>query len=98
MIRVVYRWKIRAGQEPNFEATWEKATTNIRQTTRGARGSILLQSRRDRAECITIARWDSFDDWQAFWRGAPPPDMQPMHAVAELLSAEAYDEIKDHTV
>lgn len=98
MLRVVYRWKIHSGHESNFRAIWEKATTEIREKTQGARGSVLLQSRRDPAECITIARWDSFEDWQAFWRGAPSPDMQPMHALADLLSAEAYDEIKDHTV
>jgi heme-degrading monooxygenase HmoA len=98
MMRVVYRWKVRPGQESSFRATWEKATTEIRQKTRGARGSILLHSRHEPSQFVTIARWDSFEDWQAFWQGAPPPDMQPMHALAELLSAEAFDEIQDHTV
>lgn len=98
MMRVVYRWRVHPGQGASFRALWETATIEIRQKIRGARGSTLLQSREDPAECITIARWDSFEDWQAFWQGAPPPDMQPMHALAQLLSAEAYDEIKDHTV
>jgi heme-degrading monooxygenase HmoA len=98
MMRVVYRWKVRAGQESNFRATWDKATTQIREKIRGARGSLLLHSRQQPSEFFTIARWDSFEDWQTFWQGAPPSDMQPMHALADLLSTEAFEEIQDHTV
>lgn len=98
MIRVVYRWKVRVGEEASFTAAWERATTKIRSDTRGARGSVLLQSREHPAEFVTIARWEGLEDWQAFWQGNCPSPMQPMHLLAELQSTEPFDEIQDHTV
>lgn len=45
---------------------------------------------------LTIARWDTLEDWRVFWKD--PPDMHEMHALAERVSAEVYEEIADHTV
>jgi heme-degrading monooxygenase HmoA len=98
MIRVIYCWRVRPGEEASFRCAWERATTNIRANTHGARGSFLLQSRQGPAEYVTIARWDSFEDWEAFWQGARSADMQSMHILAELLSTQVFDEICDHTI
>jgi heme-degrading monooxygenase HmoA len=59
---------------------------------------MLLHSQQDPTLFLTIARWDSLADWQAFWDNPDRSAMQEMHALAERLSAEAYEEIADHTV
>ncbi len=98
MLRVVYRWRLQPENADKFRAAWEKATTSIRSSTPGARGSVLLQNRQDPAEVMTIARWDRFEDWQTFWKGAPQDDMEFMQNLAELLSSQVFDELGDHTI
>lgn len=98
MIRIIYRWKLLEANETAFRDAWEKATTTIRETTKGARGSVFLKSCQTPEACLTIARWDSYDDWQAFWNEASPPEMKVMHQLAELVSTEAFDEMGDHTI
>ena len=98
MIRVIYRWKVRKAEESKFKTSWAKATTAIKEATAGARGSVLLRSHQDPTEFITIARWDKLEDWQSFWEDSTRTEMQVMHSLAKRLSAEAYEEIEDHTV
>ena len=98
MVRIIYRWRVPKADESTFKSAWAKATTAIRDSTAGARGSVLLQSHQDRSEFITIARWDKLEDWQAFWDDSTRTEMQIMHSLAKQLSAEAYEELEDHTV
>lgn len=98
MIRVIYRWRVQKADEEKFKAAWAKATTDIRESTVGARGSVLLQSHQDPTEFITIARWDKIEDWQKFWNDPTRTNMRDMHAIAEQLSADAFDEVEDHTI
>lgn len=99
MIRIIYRWRLKAKTDlESFQVAWVKATTAIRGKTPGARGSFLLQSLNDPAEILTIARWDRLDDWKSFWEDPNRSEMSEMHLYAERLSEEAYHEIEDHTV
>jgi len=98
MVRIIYRWRVQEADQSKFKAAWANATTAIRDSTVGARGSVLLQSHRDPTEYITIARWDKIEDWQAFWEDSSRTEMQVMHSLAKHLSDEAYEEIEDHTV
>ena len=98
MMRVVYRWRVAPANVEKFRAAWAKATTGIRESTRGARGSVLLQSHDDPTEFITMARWDDVADWQAFWQDSTRTEMQVMHVLAQRLSADAFEEIEDHSV
>lgn len=98
MIRVIYRWKVEASAQAAFAAAWSKATLAIRASTTGARGSTLLRSYSDPAEFITIARWDSHEQWQVFWQGDGSTEMSAMHKLAQRLGVEVYEEIEDHTV
>ena len=98
MIRVIYRWRVQKAEQEKFKAAWAKATTEIRESTAGARGSVLLQSHQDPTEFITIARWDKLEDWQAFWKDSSRTEMQDMHAIAERLSADVFEEVEDHTI
>ena len=98
MINVIYRWKVKKEDQAKFKTAWAKTTTAIRESTPGARGSKMLQSEQDPTEFVTIARWDNLEDWQAFWKDATQTDMHVMHALAERLSVEAFEEIEDHTI
>jgi heme-degrading monooxygenase HmoA len=100
MVWVIYRWRVQEADESKFKSAWAKATTAIRDSTVGARGSVLLQSHQDPTEFITIAlaRWNNLEDWQAFWEDSSRTEMQVMHSSAKRLSTEAYEEIENHTV
>ena len=98
MIRVIYRWRVQKNNQRAFKAAWAKATTAIRASTEGARGSLLLHSRHDRTMFVTIARWDTVELWQTFWKDPNRIEMQDMHALAQCLSADAFDEIEDHSI
>lgn len=98
MIRIVYRWRVQRANGSKFKAAWARTTTAIRDSIVGARGSVLLQSHQDTTEYVTIARWDKLEDWKAFWEDPTQTQMQDMHSLAERISAEAYEEVEDHTV
>jgi heme-degrading monooxygenase HmoA len=59
---------------------------------------MLLHSQHDPTRFVTVARWDTLEDWRAFWEDATHTDMQEMHTLAERVSAEAYEEVDDYTV
>lgn len=96
-MRAVYRWRVTAGQEDAFAAAWASATRTIAASVKGARGSMLLRSRRDPSEFIATARWDSFGDWQAFMNGEPadPEAFRLMSSTGQMLSSETFDEVED---
>ncbi len=96
-MRAVYRWRLKPGEEDAFAKAWAQATKTIRSKVKGARGSMLLRSRRDPAEFMASARWDSFQDWRAFMQSDPadPEAFRVMSAAGEMLSAEAFDEVED---
>lgn len=98
MIRVIYKWKVEEGDVSKFKKAWKEATTTIKNSVQGARGSILLRDYKNITQFITMARWDSFDDWQSFWNGPTPVQMKAMHELAERLSVECHEEIEDFTV
>lgn len=97
MIRVMYRWKVNPGQEAVFAKAWTQGTKLIRATVKGARGSLLLQSRKNPCEFVAIARWVSVEDWQAFRRGEKP-DLESFRtaaAVSQMQAVEPLGEIRD---
>jgi heme-degrading monooxygenase HmoA len=97
MIRVLYRWKVNPGQEDVFAKAWTQGTKVIRATVKGARGSLLLQSRKNPCEFVAIARWTSVDDWRAFRRGEPPnlESFRTAAAVSQLQVVEPLSEVRD---
>ncbi|MEM8534691.1 MAG: antibiotic biosynthesis monooxygenase [Chloroflexota bacterium] len=98
MIRIIYKWRVQEADETKFRAAWAKATTAIREITHGARGSFLLHSHENPTEFVTVARWDTLENWQAFWKDSTRMEMQTMHSLAERISVEVYEELEDHTV
>ena len=99
MLRVVYRWRVKAGEEDVFIQAWTQGTAAIRAQVKGAGGSLLMRSRGDPFEFMALACWTSFEDWQAFaaTEGIPPdPEaFRAMVAVSEHLSTELLEEVTD---
>ncbi len=59
---------------------------------------MLLHSHQDSTEFLTIARWDTIESWQQFWKSPLKKEMQPMHDIAERLSVDVFEEIEDFTI
>ncbi|MEM9302769.1 MAG: antibiotic biosynthesis monooxygenase [Pseudomonadota bacterium] len=96
MIRVVYRWEVAPEDFEAFRETWRATTNRIHETVDGALGSFMLRSH-DKKEVITIAKWDCRESWESFWGSADPEQMKGMRRLGKRISAEAFDEIEDHT-
>lgn len=97
MIQVIYRWRVKEGQEKAFTRAWTQGTRAIRSACQGAYGSVLLCSHRQPSEYVGIATWERLEDVQAFW-ASDPPDPEAFRIVAEtgtFLSREIFDEIQD---
>ena len=98
MIRVIYQWQVPPENLSAFQQAWKQTTTSIHETVSGARGSFLLQDHADPGKILTIARWDSREDWQAFYEAENPPQMLRMRELGERVSVTSYDEFEDVTV
>ena len=97
MVRVIYRWNVDPEHFEAFQAIWRKTTNQIHDTVEGALGSFLLRSVDDKKEVLTIAKWKSIDAWKSFWGKANPEAMQAMRKLGVRVSAEAFEEMEDHT-
>jgi heme-degrading monooxygenase HmoA len=97
MIRAIYRWQVKPGEEDVFVRSWVQGTKAIRATVKGARGSVLLQNHKNPSAFMAVARWDNFEDWWAFRQGEPLDHeaFRIAAAVSELLSVEAFYEVQD---
>jgi heme-degrading monooxygenase HmoA len=93
----MYRWTVNPGQEEVFAKAWAHGTKVIRATVKGARGSLLLQSRKNPCEFVAIARWTSVEDWRAFRRAEKPAldSFRAAAAVSRLQAVEPLREVRD---
>ncbi len=98
MIRVIYEWQVKAEDISAFHEAWTQTTTRVHQSVKGARGSFLVQEVGNSGKILTIARWDSLEDWQAFWKSENPQEMLKMRDLGTRISVTAYDEFADYTV
>ncbi len=69
----------------------------FREQVEGAHGSQLFRSREDHQEYRSLARWESWEDWQAFRKGLSPARLavDEMASVSEIVSTEVFDEVED---
>lgn len=97
MIRVLYSWRVDTGSEEAFVSAWTRGTCTIRETVRGATGSLLLRDQQHPSIFIAMAHWDNLKDYQAF-RQNPFPDPESHRIVSSLstfVSATVCDEVQD---
>jgi heme-degrading monooxygenase HmoA len=91
MIRVFYRWRVVAGAEATFRAWWHDGTLRIRNEQAGALGSCLLRSDTDPLSFTGLARWETREHLEAFWRSAEGQT----NPYGELLDIELLEEVDD---
>lgn len=97
MIRVVYRWKVKQENFASFKEMWTRTTNHIHETVPGALGSFMLRSHENKTEVLTVAKWDSVENWKAFWGAENPSEMEGMREIGERISVTVYDEVDDFT-
>lgn len=98
MIQVIYRWKVAKENQAAFLTAWSRATQSIRDTTKGARGSICIVNAADPTEVLTVAKWDRIEQWREFMNIAKFSSMSEMHELGEQVSHAAYEQVGDYTV
>ena len=102
MIRVIYKWRVKPGNEEIFRHAWERGTVAIRRTFKAAHGSILLQHKEMPSQFVAIARWDSKEDWRSAHQSPQwPPDREATTTVktvaGKTTSTDVFEEISDLT-
>jgi heme-degrading monooxygenase HmoA len=65
MIRIIYRWTIKAGEEEEFIRNWKEGTYKIQSHCAGAMGSYLTRSMKNPEHFLGTARWESVEAWTA---------------------------------
>ncbi len=100
MVRAIYRWRVKPGEEEKFIQAWIQGTAAIRAQVKGAGGSLLMRSHHEASEFMALACRHSMEDWQAFATesDSAPPDPEAfwaMGAVSEHLSTELLEEVAD---
>jgi hypothetical protein len=91
MIRVIYRWTVKPGNEAEFIHHWDAGTRKIQSGCKGAMGSILVRSRSNRDIFNGIARWESKEAWKI----AQPQIMNMGLEGPMPETIEFFDEIAD---
>jgi heme-degrading monooxygenase HmoA len=94
---VIYRWEVAPEDFEEFKKTWRATTNQIHASVPGALGSFMLRGQENASEVLTIAKWESFESWEQFWRNTDPEEMGEMRKLGKRISVEAYSEIEDHT-
>ncbi len=97
MVRVIYRWEVAPENFEAFQEIWSTTTNGIHESVTGAQGSFLLRSTENERHVLTIAKWDSLEDWKNFWGNQNPDEMKAMRKLGIRISAEAFEEMEDHT-
>ena len=97
MIRIVYSWEVSEPNQEAFISIWKKTTNSIHENVKGARGSLMIQEYSNPLIIKTLARWDSFEDWEVFWKDSNPHQMSEMHTLGKRISVEIFKEIEDFT-
>lgn len=85
---VIYRWRMHAGKETQFQKAWATVTRRL-MTERGARGSRLHQS--EDGIWLAYAQWPDKLAWEAS-RAAGPTDPEVAKAMSDAI-AESFEPI-----
>ena len=75
MVRVIFKHRISPGSDAAFEVAWERCRTKLLARAPGALESTLFRDFQDPTAYFTVTRWQSLDDWKAYWaNGVPDPE------------------------
>jgi len=101
MIRVLYSYQVKAGQEKDFTDAWTRVTRTIKTTARGSRGAMLTRDVNDRQQFIVVGRWESLDDFKKFHNVglAGSTAQKALEATLEMpVAMQIVEELSDLTV
>ncbi len=96
MFTVIYRWRVKTGQEQRFRDGWRQATLAIFDQYHSL-GSRL--HRADDGSFVAYAQWRSRSDWEDRQIGKPAADeafammRESAEGKAEILCLEALDDL-----
>ena len=91
MIRVIYRWAVKPGDEEQFVHDWQAGTRKIQDNCTGAHGSFLIRDRKNPEQFFGVARWESGKAWRA-----AQPVMMGLGLPGPMPgSADFYDELAE---
>lgn len=96
MIRVIYEWQVSPENAVEFCDAWQQTTELVREMYAGAHGSVLLQHESKINHLLTIARWNSREDWRTFWSSENPPEVLKMSQLGILVSVNVYEELGNY--
>lgn len=91
MVRIMYRWTVKAEDIEKFVEEWKEGTRRIQANCAGAMGSYLTRSIRNSEHFFGTARWESSDAWFA----AQPVMMKLGLPGPMPESAEFYEEVAE---
>ncbi len=94
MIRVFYRWRVDDGAETAFRAWWREGTLRIRNERTRALGSCLLRSDTDSLSFTGVARWETREHFEAFWKSAEGQ----ANPYGDLPGIELFEEVDDLSI
>ncbi len=99
MVRVIYRFKVKPGQEKAFVAAWTETNNAIRNKCVGARGSVLLRGSTNMTDYVGLAMWNSMDNWQGMRQGDIPNSeiTERLMETCEVVSVEPMNDVADMT-
>jgi heme-degrading monooxygenase HmoA len=66
MIRVLYSYQVKAGQEKEFTDSWARVIRTIKTTCKGSRGALLTRDYNDKQQYVAVARWETPQDFKKF--------------------------------
>lgn len=91
MIRVFCRWRVDDGTDTAFRTWWHDGTLRIRNEQTGALGSCLLRSDTDPLSFTGVARWETREHLEAFWKSAEGQ----ANPYGDFLGTELFEEVDD---
>ena len=98
MIRAIYRWRVKSGEEEKFIQAWMQGTAAIRgKSYRGWWEPAYGGARFISTEFLTaLACWNSIEHWQAFAadNDSAPPYLEAFRAMGCSKRAHFYRDLK----
>lgn len=97
MFHVIYKWSVPSESKDAFLESWQQTTNHIHETVEGALGSFCIEAADDPQIILTIAKWQTREQWEAFIDTAKTGPMKNMHRLAQRISAEGFYQLGDQT-
>ena len=66
MIRVLYSYQVKDGQEKDFADAWARVCRTIKTTCPGSRGALLTRDYNDHQQFVAVERWATAQDFKKY--------------------------------